>query len=230
MGLLSAAIFQGAGQGLNVLSQGMLRQVEREAEDDIWQKRTRLLSEIQRENAKVIREDDFRFRNDPTNVQAEVDTATTRARAAAGVAREEAVKTETDPALISAREAEAERQRARETARIKTLAPEEAKRAGMITSATVSAQERARAAAESKRVNPLVQIARDYKEATGIELPPETMKQLADAKLLGLTKEDNKFAIEAFKAVGERYKEGVITPESNAQREPSTRPNQVHSN
>lgn len=91
MGLLSAAIFQGAGQGLNALSQGMFRQVEREAEEDIWQKRNRLLSEIQRENAKNIRKDDLDFREQNAQraraIQAGDIAAQGEAQTAAEVAR-----------------------------------------------------------------------------------------------------------------------------------------------
>jgi hypothetical protein len=139
MGLLSAAIFQGAGQGLNALSQGMFRQVEREAEEDIWQKRTRLLSEIQRENAKTAREDDFKFRNDPANVQAEVGTATTKAQAAAKVAREEALRAETDPGLIAAREAAAERDAAQKRKAYEAETPLVVSRQGQASEAAAKA-------------------------------------------------------------------------------------------
>jgi len=61
MGMLGNAFLAGASQGLNVLGQGMLKDVERQQDQTIWEKRTALLSQIQRENAKVAREDQAAF-------------------------------------------------------------------------------------------------------------------------------------------------------------------------
>lgn len=114
MGLLSAAIFQGAGQGLNVLSQGMLRQVERDAEDDIWQKRTRLLSEIQRENAKAIRQDQYADEDArlPTRIAQEGKLTEARGKAQTAVDIERANNTQ----LQDAEAAKAARQQEQQIA------------------------------------------------------------------------------------------------------------------
>lgn len=109
MGLLSAAFLQGAGQGLNVLGQGMLRGIEREDEQELWEKRTKLLAEIQRESAKGIRDDqaahdDARF---PVKLEQETQTVAARGKAqtAADVARAN------DSGMLAAEAAQAERNR-----------------------------------------------------------------------------------------------------------------------
>jgi hypothetical protein len=137
MGLLSAAIFQGAGQGLNALSQGMFRQVEREAEEDIWQKRNRLLSEIQRENAKNIRKDDLDFREQNAQraraIQAGDIAAQGEAQTAAEVARLQ------DPGMIAARAAAAERDAAQKRDAYKAETPLVASRQGQVSEAAAKA-------------------------------------------------------------------------------------------
>ena len=82
MGMLTAFL-SGASRGLDVLGQGMLRDVERAREDDIWKKRQAVLAEIQRENARVAREDqaafdDARF---PVRMQQEGELTAARGKA-----------------------------------------------------------------------------------------------------------------------------------------------------
>lgn len=121
MGLLGAAFLQGAGQGLNVLGHGMLKGIEREDEQEMWEKRTKLLAEIQRESAKTIRKDAFDFDNNPENVAAGVATATTRAEAAAKVSRGERVKDATDPGLLAAEADKVKRDRENKVADAKAV-------------------------------------------------------------------------------------------------------------
>ena len=108
MGLLSAAFLQGAGQGLNVLGQGMLRGIERDDEQAMWEKRTKLLAEIQRDMAKTQRKDAFEFENSPETVSASIQTATTKAEAAGEVSRKQGLLNMTDPALREAQKTNAD--------------------------------------------------------------------------------------------------------------------------
>lgn len=103
MGMLGAAFLQGAGQGMNTLAAGMMRGVERDEEQTIWEKRAAMLEQLRRESAKTLRKDEFDFRNDPANVAAEVGTATTKAEAAGKVGRQQALLTATDPDLRAAK-------------------------------------------------------------------------------------------------------------------------------
>jgi len=112
MGMLGAAFLQGAGQGMGALAGGMFRDVEREQEQAMWEKRSQLLAQIQRENAKNIRGDTFEFENNPSNVATMIGTATTKAEAAGKVSRSEKALDLTDPSLVAAQTAEEARKRA----------------------------------------------------------------------------------------------------------------------
>lgn len=114
MGLLSAAIFTGAGQGMQALSQGMFRQVEREAEDELWQKRTKMLAEIQRENARVQREDQAAFDDQRFPVRLDQERQTVAARGDAQTAAE--VARLSNPDLTAAQSEAAARQQEQQIA------------------------------------------------------------------------------------------------------------------
>jgi hypothetical protein len=110
MGMLSAAFLTGLGQGGQVLAGGMLKEVERQGEQDIWQKRQTLLAAIQRENAKNIQEDALTFRetNAPRTRALDAGDVTARGDAARGVK----ITDMTDPGVVAAEQAKAERDRA----------------------------------------------------------------------------------------------------------------------
>lgn len=81
MGMLSS-VMQGAAQGLNVLGQGMLKDIDRQQDQGIWEKRQALLAEIQRESAKTQRTDARDFSVAPETLAAQ-DTVATAAGATA---------------------------------------------------------------------------------------------------------------------------------------------------
>jgi hypothetical protein len=115
MGLLSNALFEGAGAGLQTMGAYMGKEVDRQQEEDIYAKRARMLADLQRETATNIRNDAFEFANNPVNVDKAIQTETKKTEAAGRLARSEKAKELTDPDLIAAetakkdREAEADR-------------------------------------------------------------------------------------------------------------------------
>lgn len=102
MGMLTGAFLQGAGQGLNVLGQSMQRDLDRQDEQSMWERRTQLLGEIQRENATVQREDQAAFEDKRFPVRLDQERQTTTARGEAQTAVE--VARATNPELIAAQD------------------------------------------------------------------------------------------------------------------------------
>lgn len=105
MGMLSAALLTGLGQGGQVLAGGMLKEVERQAEQSIWEKRQKLLAEIQRESAQNQRIDARDFSVAPETLAAN-DTV---ARAAGATARGVKLAELTDDRLNAAARDKADR-------------------------------------------------------------------------------------------------------------------------
>lgn len=157
MGLLSAAFLQGAGQGLNVLGQGMLRGIEREDEQEMWEKRTKLLAEIQRENAKTQRKDAFDFENSPETVGASIKTATAKAEAAGEVSRKQGLLNMTDPALREAQRTNADEDAAAQVRRRIEAATAELNDPGLTAAQEAAAKRKLEQAKEEyKAMTPLV--------------------------------------------------------------------------
>lgn len=119
MGMLSAALFQGAAQGLNVLGQGLQREQDRQAEEALFEKRTRMLAEIQRENSRVAREDDLNFRETNAGRTRAIEAGDIAARGEAQIGVDAARFT--DQRIIAARDAEAAAQTERELKRLEAL-------------------------------------------------------------------------------------------------------------
>jgi hypothetical protein len=119
MGMLTGAFLQGAGQGLNVLGQSMQRDLDRQTDEALFEKRTRMLAEIQRENAKTMRQDQYADDDARFPVRMEQEGKLTAARGAAQTEAE--VTRATDPRLIAAKEAEAAAQTERELKRLEAL-------------------------------------------------------------------------------------------------------------
>ena len=231
MGFKTAAFLGGAAQGLNVLGQGMLRQVERDAEQGIWEKRQALLSEIQRENARVGREDQAAFddKRFPVKVEQEglLVSARGKAQTAAEVAKlnspelqgaqaEAATRAqEQQIALLEARSKDPRVQAAEKAEidkKLDLLRRETGIRADgqiRVVNATESAREQRAAKADK---NPLLEKFKDYKEATGTELPDPVKKQLADA-YVGLGKVDDGAGKKALDSVLKGYENGTIKAE-----------------
>ena len=107
MGLLSAGIFQGLGAGVSAFGGQMMRGVEKEQDEAMLQQRVRVLAEIQRENAKLNRQDALDFETDPNNLTRRTAAARTTTLAAADTAREVETASLADPKLNEARRAKA---------------------------------------------------------------------------------------------------------------------------
>ena len=88
MGLLSAGIFQGLGAGVSAFGGQMMRGVEKEQDEAMLQQRARVLAEIQRESAKLNRQDALDFETDPNNLTRRNAADKSRAIAAGETARE----------------------------------------------------------------------------------------------------------------------------------------------
>jgi hypothetical protein len=222
MGLLKAAIFQGASQGLNVLGQGMMRDIAQGQEQSIWEKRQALLAQIQRENAQNIREDDLNFRetNAPRAraIQAGDIAAQGEAQTAAEVARLQ------NPGMLAAKDAEAAAQTERELKRLEALSTDprataaqkreaEARAAALREEVTIRGDGAIRVANATrgpgaKSVSD--QIAEDEKLLGRKLTQDELMAKLGYGKKEG--KPDATFT-EATKAVFQRYQNGEITAE-----------------
>lgn len=82
MGMLSASVLTGLGQGGQVLAGGMLREVERQADQSIWEKRATLLEDIRRRSAQNQRIDERDFSVSPETLVAK-DTVDKAANATA---------------------------------------------------------------------------------------------------------------------------------------------------
>lgn len=103
MGLLSAGIFQGLGAGVSAFGGQMMRGAEKEQDEALLQQRARVLAEIQRENAKLNRQDALDFETDPNNLGRRTAAARTTTLAAADTAREVETASLADPKLNEAR-------------------------------------------------------------------------------------------------------------------------------
>ncbi|MEY2854664.1 MAG: hypothetical protein RL030_1796 [Pseudomonadota bacterium] len=108
MGLLGTSFLAGAGHGLNVLGGALMKGAEKDQDEILAERRMKVLADIQRQSASGVREDAFKFENDPGNVATAVSTATTKAKAAGMLARDEAVLNETNQPLRDARTANAD--------------------------------------------------------------------------------------------------------------------------
>lgn len=102
MGLLQAGIFQGLGAGVSAFGGQMMRGVEKEQDEAMLQQRARVLAEIQRENAKLNRQDALDFETDPGNVDRRNAADKKRATAAGETAREVEAARAADPVLNEA--------------------------------------------------------------------------------------------------------------------------------
>jgi hypothetical protein len=142
-------------------------------DDEIARNRAQAIADIQFANSQRTRKADFEFENDPGNVATRVGTADTLYQAAEQSKKKADIGRMNDPELNTAKDADALREatrkaeaaaaalnnpnvtKAQEEAatrelaqakkRIEELAPAEAKRAGMISGASVGAAERERA-------------------------------------------------------------------------------------
>jgi hypothetical protein len=205
MGLLKAAIFQGASQGLNVLGQGMMRDIAQGQEQSIWEKRQALLAQIQRENAQNIRQDDLDFREQNAQraraIQAGDIAAQGEAQTAADLARRQ------NPGMLAADQAKADSDRANKVKDAQAVA--EAQKQDTIAKggdkAYISALRTLAAASQGpdrtdykgrELENAIKQIAVDNaKRADGLRkefgtATPERQKQISD-ELSVLTGKDN---------------------------------------
>ena len=111
MGLLSAGIFQGLGAGVSAFGGQMMRGVEKEQDEAMLQQRARVLAEIQRESAKLNRQDALEFDTNPGNIDLRNAAAKKAAIAAGETAREVETARAGDKALN-----EAQRQKAADDA------------------------------------------------------------------------------------------------------------------
>jgi hypothetical protein len=106
MAFKTAAFLGGAAQGLNVLGQGMLRQVERDADESMQERRAQMLARIQRENAAADRKAQAEFDDERAPV------LLARRQAEAEALGKTATKIETDrlsdPAFQAARRTQAD--------------------------------------------------------------------------------------------------------------------------
>ena len=170
MGMLTGAFLQGAGQGLNVLGQSMQRDLDRQTDEAMFEKRTRMLAEIQRENATVQRQDQAAFEDQrfPVRLDQERQTMTVRgeAQTAAEVARA------TNPELIAARDEEARRATQREIDALVQRA----------NNPDLSAAEQRKAAAELEKLKAEVKIRGDgaIRVANATRAPREGSKSVSD--------------------------------------------------
>ena len=111
MGML-AAVLQGASQGMNVLGQSMQRDLDRQDEQTMWEKRNRLLAEIQAESARAQRTEQAAFDDARFPVRLDQERQTMAARGEAQTAAE--VARATNPELITAQDEAARRATQRE--------------------------------------------------------------------------------------------------------------------
>lgn len=102
MGLLSAGIFQGLGAGVSAFGGQMMRGVEKEQDEAMLQQRARVLAEIQRESAKLNRQDALEFDTNPSNIDLRNAADKKRATAAGETAREVEAARAADPVLNKA--------------------------------------------------------------------------------------------------------------------------------
>lgn len=238
MGMLGAAFLQGAGQGMNTLAAGLMRGVERDEEQAIWEKRAALLEKMRIESARTMRKEEAAFADErfPTLLSQGTQriAAEGSARTAADTARmndpalqaaqaaeaerkrDEAVKNyeamKNNPRVVAADVAAAKRAAYQAEAEFKRMTPLMASRAGAVAAATTGATESARQkyAAKDKK-NPITDLIDAWEGATGTKMTPEMRKMVADAKI-GIGKSDDQSKL-IDSMLNEFVKTGEIKPE-----------------